>query len=175
MTAFVFVWRACNLTSFSPCLTGPVDHPFASYHQGPGFKSPRGYLCETGISPVSVVSLHLWPQRDSDHWLCRPSEGASLGSVPTMCKPAASSPFKWARRQCVIQLDLTQLLHPGFTLAAGPPSGFTTDRVGCWRGALWRACNLTSFSPCLTGCFSSWGTWVQIPRGVLMWNRDFSC
>jgi hypothetical protein len=41
--------RACNLTSFSPCLTGPVDYPFASCHEGPGFKSPGGYLCGTGI------------------------------------------------------------------------------------------------------------------------------
>jgi hypothetical protein len=43
------LWRACNLTSFSPCLTGPVDYPFASRHKGPGFKSPGGYLCGTGI------------------------------------------------------------------------------------------------------------------------------
>jgi hypothetical protein len=34
---------------FSPCLTGPVDYPFASHREGPGFKSPGGYLCETGI------------------------------------------------------------------------------------------------------------------------------
>jgi hypothetical protein len=51
----------------------------------------------------------------------------------------------------IVLLDLTQLSCPGFMLAAGLPSGFTTDRVSCWRGALWRACNLTSFSPCLTG------------------------
>ncbi len=38
------LWRACNLTSFSPCLTGPVDYPFASRHKGPGFKSPGGVL-----------------------------------------------------------------------------------------------------------------------------------
>jgi hypothetical protein len=43
---------------------------------------------------------------------------------------------------------------------------------------LCRACNLTWFSPCLTGpvdkpvCFPSQGTQVQIPWGVLMWNRD---
>jgi hypothetical protein len=36
-------------------------------------------------------------------------------------------------------------------------SSFTTDIVGCWVGALWRACNLTAFTPCLTGpvCFPS--------------------
>ncbi len=43
------LWKACNLTSFSPCLTGPVDYLFASCHKGPEFKSPEGYLCETGI------------------------------------------------------------------------------------------------------------------------------
>jgi hypothetical protein len=43
------VWRACNLTSFSPCLTGPVDYPFASHHKEPGFKTPGGDLCETRI------------------------------------------------------------------------------------------------------------------------------
>jgi hypothetical protein len=43
------LWRACNLTAFSPCLTGPLDYPFASCHKGPGFKSPGGYLFGTGI------------------------------------------------------------------------------------------------------------------------------
>jgi hypothetical protein len=28
---------------------GPVDYPFASRHKGPGFKTPGGYLSETGI------------------------------------------------------------------------------------------------------------------------------
>ncbi len=36
-------------------------------------------------------------------------------------------------------------------LTAGPPTSFTTDIVGFWWGALWRACNLTAFTPCLTG------------------------
>jgi hypothetical protein len=43
------VWRACNLTSFSPCLTGPVDYLFASCHKGLRFQSPGGNLYETGI------------------------------------------------------------------------------------------------------------------------------
>jgi hypothetical protein len=48
--SIVSLWRACNLTSFSQCLTGPaVDYLFASCHKGPAFKSPGGYLCETGI------------------------------------------------------------------------------------------------------------------------------
>ncbi len=43
------LWRACNLSAVSPCLTGPVDYPFASCHKGSGFKSFGGYLSEAGI------------------------------------------------------------------------------------------------------------------------------
>ncbi len=42
----------------------------------------------------------------------------------------------------IIPLDLTQLFCTGFT-SSGPPV-----------------------------CFPSWGTWVQYPGGVPMWNRD---
>ncbi len=51
----------------------------------------------------------------------------------------------------IIPHDLTQLFCPGFTLAAGPPSGFTSYIVSYWGGILWRACNLTAFSHSLTG------------------------
>ncbi len=97
----------------------------------------------------------------------------------------------------IIPLDHTQLFCPGFMLAACPPSGFTTDIVGCWGGALWRACNLTAFIHSSTGssgppvCFPSWGTQVQSPgrylceNGILLlalsryvinifWNVQFS-
>ncbi len=132
--------------------------PICFPSRGTRVQIPRGVLMWNRNSPVSVVSLHWWTQCDSDHWLCCPSMGASLGSVPTMCKPAASLPFSGCfTRLCVdnvwanlINL-ITQLFCPGFTLAAGLPSSFPNDRVGCLGVALWRACNLTSFSPCLTG------------------------
>ncbi len=44
------LWRACNLTSFSPCLTCPVNYPFASRYKGPGFKSPGGTYVKPGFS-----------------------------------------------------------------------------------------------------------------------------
>ncbi len=44
------LWRACNLTSFSPCLTDPVDYLFASRHKGPRFKSPGGTYVKPGFS-----------------------------------------------------------------------------------------------------------------------------
>jgi hypothetical protein len=132
------VLRALNLTSFSPCLTGPVDYPFASRHKGPWFKTPRGYLCETGIL-LLALSCYIGDPDVIDNCslvLDGPRPEPSLG-------PCTDN--------VIIPLDLTQLSCPGFRLAAGLPSSFTTDGVGCCGGALWRACNLTSFSPCLTG------------------------
>jgi hypothetical protein len=52
------LWRACNLTAFIHSSTGPVVHPFASHHEGPGFNPQGGRaLCETGIL-LLVLSRH---------------------------------------------------------------------------------------------------------------------
>jgi hypothetical protein len=106
--------------------------------QGARVLIPWGVLMRNWDSPVSIVLLQWWPRRDWSLWppLRWPSSRPSLG-------PRADN--------VIIPLDLTQLSCPGFTLAAGLPSGFTTNGVGCLGGALSRACNLTSFSPCLTG------------------------
>jgi hypothetical protein len=130
----MFVWSACNLTSFSPCLTGPVDYLFASRHKG-----HREYLCETGIL-LLAMSCYIDDPDVIDHF---------CGFVWGGLRPETSLGLR--ADNVIIPLDLIQLFCPGFTLAAGPPSSFTTDGVSCWGGALWRACNLTSFSPCLTG------------------------
>ncbi len=103
----------------------------------PGSNPLRRYLCETGI--LLAASRYIGDPDVIDH--CglvrgRPRPEPSLG-------PRADN--------MIIPLDLTQQSCPGFTLAAGLPSGFTTDGVGCCGAALWRACNLTSFSPCPTG------------------------
>ncbi len=44
------LWRACNLTAFTHCLTGPVVHLFASRHEGPGFNSQGGTYVKPGFS-----------------------------------------------------------------------------------------------------------------------------
>jgi hypothetical protein len=116
-----------------------VDYQFASRHKGPRFKSPGEYLCETGILLLALSCFIGDPDMIDHHCLVwggpRPE--------PSLC-PRTDN--------VIIPLDLTtQLSCPGFTLAAGLPSVFTTDGVGCWGGVLWRSCNLTSFSPCLTG------------------------
>jgi hypothetical protein len=48
------MWRACNLTSFTHSLTGPVGQPFASRYEGPGFNLQGGCLCETGIRLLAL-------------------------------------------------------------------------------------------------------------------------
>jgi hypothetical protein len=112
----------CGEPAISPCLTGPVDYPFASRHKGPGFK-PWGYLCKTGIL-LLALSCYIGDPDVIDHcglvW-GEPHPEPLLG-------PRADD--------VIIPLDLTQLSGPGFTLAAGLPFGFTTDGVGCWGGAL---------------------------------------
>ncbi len=44
------LWRACNLTAFTPCLTGPVNYPFASRHKGPWFNPLGGTYVKPGFS-----------------------------------------------------------------------------------------------------------------------------
>jgi hypothetical protein len=120
------LWRACNLTLFSPCLTGPVNYLFASRHKGPRFKSPGGYLFETGIL-LLAMSRYIGDPDIIDH---------HCGLVWGGPRPEPS--LGLCANYVIIPLDLTQLSYPGFTLAAGLPSGYTTDKVGCWGGALQR-------------------------------------
>jgi hypothetical protein len=49
------LWRACNLTAFIHSLTGPVGHPFASHHEGPGFNPQEGTL----VTPTWLIIVAL--------------------------------------------------------------------------------------------------------------------
>ncbi len=111
-----------GLTSLLPTTRDPGSNPLGGTYVKPGFSC---YRC---------LATLVTPRRDWSSTGLRPQ--LSLG-------PRADN--------VTVPLDLTQLSCPGFTLAAGLPSGFPTDGVGRWEGALWRACNLTWFSPCLTG------------------------
>jgi hypothetical protein len=88
--------------------------------QGTRVQIPWGYLCETGIL-LLVLSCYIGDPDVIDHcglvW-GGPRHELSLG-------PHADN--------VIIPFDLTQLSCPGFTLAAGLPSGFTTDGVDCWK------------------------------------------
>ncbi len=101
-------------------------------------QSPGGYLRETGILLI-VLSWYIGNSDVIDH----------CGLIWGGLRPKRSL----GRRadNVIIPLDLTQLFCPSFMLAAGPPSGFTANIVGCWGRALWRACNLTAFMHSSTG------------------------
>jgi hypothetical protein len=101
-------------------------------------QSRGGYLCETGIL-LLALSRYIGDPDVIDH---RGLASGGLRPEPSLARRA---------NNVIIPLDLTQLFCPGLKLAAGPPSGFTTDIVGCWGGALWRACNLTAFIHSSTG------------------------
>jgi hypothetical protein len=124
-------------------------------------QSPGGYLCETGIL-LLALSRYIGDPDMIDH--CGLVWGG-LCPEPSISRHAD---------HVIIPLYLTQLFCPGFMLAAGPPFGFTTDIVGCLGGALQSHCIYTLFywSSGPPVCFPSWGTRVQSPEGVLMWNWD---
>ncbi len=134
---------------------------WSTRHEGPGF-NPQGEY-----SRILLLAL--------SHYLGDPDVIDHCGLVWGGLRPEPSL----GRRadNVIIPLDLAQLSCPDFTLAAGPPSGFTTDIVSCWGGgALWRAITMHSYTVPL----EQWSTHLlpvmrdlgSIPRGVLMWNWD---
>ncbi len=106
----------------------------------PGSNPQGGVLMWNRDSPVSVVSLHWWPQCDWSFLWPRLRQALSQTITRPSCWQCDDNPT-WSHTA------LLSWFHAG----CRSPSGFTTGRVSCWGGVLWRACNLTSFSPCLTG------------------------
>ncbi len=140
-------------------------HLFASRHEGPGFNPQGGYLCETGIF---LLALSCYTGDPDVIYHC----GLVWGRLhPELSLGHHADNF-------IIPLDLTQLFCPGFTLAAGPPSGFTTDIVGCWGGS-----PVESLQSHCIHTMSHWSSGLprllpvmrdpgSIPKGVLLWNWD---
>jgi hypothetical protein len=143
-----------------------VDYQFASCHKGPGFKSPGGYLRETGILLLALSCYIGDPDMINHHCslVCsRLRPKLSLGphgwqcENPTWSHTAFLSRFH-ARRRSSFQLH--------------------NRRSRLLGGALWIACNLTLFSPYLTAPvdypFASRhkGPRFKSPGGVLKWNWD---
>ncbi len=156
-STYTSIWDFQPLALFFLCMTV----------WGTRVQSPGGYLCETGIL-LLALSCYIGDPDMIDH----------CGLVWGGLRPEPSLGRR--SNNVIIPLDLTQLFCPGFTLAAGPPSGFTIDIVGCWGGALWRACNLTAFTPCLTGPVNypfvshHEGPWFN-PQGGTYLKPGFSC
>ncbi len=124
---------------------------------GTRVQNPWGDLCETGILRLALSRYIGDPDVIDDF----------CGLVWGGLRPEPS--LGPCGNNVIIPLDLTQLFCPGFTLAADPPSSFTTNRVGCWGGALWRDFILTMshWSSGLQVCVLWQGTRVQNPWGDL--------
>ncbi len=128
--------------------------------QGTWVQNPWGDLCETGIL-LLAVSRYIGDPDVIDH------HGLVWGGLRP--KPSLGP----RANNVIIPLDLTQLSCPSFTLAAGLPSGFTTDGVGCLGESPVESLQshfiltMSHWSSGLTLCFLSQGTWVQNPWGDL--------
>jgi hypothetical protein len=129
--------------------------PVGLQSQGTQVQNPWGDLCETGILP----SRYIGDPDVIDHFcvlvwgeLClEPSLGPRTNNV-------------------IIPLDLTQLFSPGFTLAAGSPTGFTTLGGGGSPVESLQShfiLTMSHWSSGLPVCFPSQGTRVQNPWGEL--------
>jgi hypothetical protein len=127
---------------------------------------PLGGLMWNRDSPVSVVSLHWWPRRDWSSWphlrralsrtITRPS--CRQCDNPTWSHTAFLS---WFHARCRSPFRLhnrrSRLLGGG-----SPVESLQSHFIP----------TMSHWSSGLTLCFPIQGTWVQIPWGVLMWNRD---
>jgi hypothetical protein len=134
--------------------------------QGTQVQIPRGVLVWNWVSPVSVVSLHWWPWRDwsflwphlrrASSWtFTRPS--CWQCDNPTWSQTAFLSRFH-ARYRSSFQLHNRR----SRLLGGSPVKSLQSDFIF----------TMSHWSSGLPVCFPSQGTQVQIPRGVIMWNRD---
>ncbi len=133
----ISLWRACNLTAFIHSSTGPVVHPFASRHEGLG-SIPRGVLMWNWNSPLSIVSLHWWPQRDWSLW-------------PPMRRALSQTVTRPSCRQCDNPTWPRTALLSRFHACCRSSFRLHNRHSRLLGGALWRACNLTAFKHSSTG------------------------
>jgi hypothetical protein len=140
--------------------------PVCFLSQGTQVQIPRGVIMWNRDSPVSDVSLHWWPRCDwSSLWPC-----LRWASTWTITRPS------W--RQC----DNPTWSHTAFLsrFHARCRSPFWLHNR--WSRLLWGSSveslqshfilTMSHWSSGLLVCFPSQGTQVQIPRVVIMWNRD---
>ncbi len=79
--SFFVLWRACNLSVFTHSSTGPVVHPFASCHEGPGLNPQWGTYVKPGFMSWTVTRPLYW-QCDNPTW----SHTALLSQFHARCR-----------------------------------------------------------------------------------------
>ncbi len=152
--------RACNLTAFIHSSTGPVVHPFASCHEGPGFNPKGGAYVK-----LSIVSLHWWPRLDWLLW--RRLRQASSRTV--------TRPLYW---QCDNPTWSHTALLSRFHARCRSSFRLHNRHSRLLGGALWSQSHCihtqlhTSTGPVVHPFASRHGGLGFNPQGVLRWNRD---
>ncbi len=144
---------------------------FASCHKGPRFKSPGGYICETGIL-LLAMSCYIGDPYVIDH---------HCGLVWGGPRLRRASSWTITRPPCW-QCDNPTWSHTAFLLRfharCRSPCRLHNQRSRLLGGSPMESLQsifiltMSHWSSGLPVCFLSQGTQVQIPRGVLMWNRD---
>jgi hypothetical protein len=141
-------------------------NPLLHVMRDPG-SIPRGALMWNRNSPVSVVSLHWWPQRDPRSLL------------PCLRRALSRTVTRFSCRQCDNPTwSQTALLSPFHTHCMSSFQLHNRDSQllgGSPVESLQSHCIHTQshWSSGSTLCFPSWGTWVQSPVGTYV-NPRFS-
>jgi hypothetical protein len=144
----------------------PMIVPSSARHKGPGFKTPGGYLCGTGILLLALSRYigdpwhdwsFLWPRlrRASSLTITRPS--CWQCDNPTWSLTAFLS---WFHARCRSYFQLHNRLRR--LLEGSPVESLQSHFIP----------TKSHWSSRLPVCFPSQGTRVQKPRGVLMWDWD---
>ncbi len=116
-------------------------------------------------SPVSIVSLHWWPRRDWSLW-----PRLRQASSRTITRPSCRQYYNltWSHTAFLSRFHARcrspfQLHNRRSWLLGGSPMKSLQSHL---------ILTMSHWFSGLPVCFPSQGTRVQIPWGVLMWNRD---
>jgi hypothetical protein len=127
--------------------------------------NPLGVLMWNWDSPLSIVSLHWWPHHDWSLWPC-----LRRASSRTVTRPSC--------RQCDNPTWSHTAFLSQFHARCWSPFWLHNQRSWMMEGSPVESLQshfiptMSHWSSGLPVCFPSQGTRVQIPWGVLMWNRD---
>ncbi len=116
-------------------------------------------------SPVSAVSIHWWPWRDWSLWPCLRQASFRTVTRPScqQCDNPTSSHTAFMSHFHVRCRSTFWLHNRRSRLLGGSPVESLQYHF---------LLTMSHWSSGLPVCFPSQGTRVQIPWGVLMWNRD---
>ncbi len=163
-------YKKCGVESLQSHFILTMSHwssgqPVCFPSQGTQVQIPGGVLMWNRDSPVSVVSLHWWPRRDWSSWPHLRQASSRIITRPTcrQCYNPTRSHTAFLSRFHARCRSPFRLHNRRSRLLGGSPVESLQSHF---------ILTMSHWSSGLPVHFPSQGTQVQIPRGVLMWNRD---